>query len=75
MCKSEVQSSGYWSSNLSFLRKKYSLTDYTDYTDIVFGTRILGLDFRNKDFRILGFRGLSFRNEDFRILGLRGFLI
>ena len=36
--------------------------------------RNLGLDFRNKDFRILGFRGLSFRNEDLRIgFSKRGF--
>ena len=36
-------------------------------TDLVLETRILGLDFRNKDLRILGFRGFLFRK---RILGL-----
>ena len=39
-------------------------------TDLVLETRILGLDFRNEDLRILGFRGFSFRNKDLRILGL-----
>jgi hypothetical protein len=43
------------------LYRKKSLTDYTDYTDLVLETRILGLDFRNEDFRILGFRGFIYK--------------
>jgi hypothetical protein len=34
-------------------------------TDLVLETRILGLDFRNEDLRILGFKGFLFRKKDF----------
>ena len=37
----------------------FSLTDYTDNTDIILETRIKDKDFRNKDLRILGFRGFN----------------
>ena len=43
------------------LYRKKSLTDYTDYTDLVLETRILGLDFRNEDLRILGLRGFIYK--------------